>query len=132
MYQAIVFLPLLGAILAGLIALLGARARFPGEAPPPGVEDEGTASHAHHAHAHDHAHDGAHGTHGHDDHGPAAADAIAPPLPAGLVAADDPIRLPGRPQGAGRLAGEDHHAVGAERQEHDHQDRGGGHDVRSR
>ena len=30
MYQAIVFLPLLGAILAGLIALAGARARFPG------------------------------------------------------------------------------------------------------
>ena len=36
MYQAIVFLPLLGAILAGLIALAGARARFPGEGPPPG------------------------------------------------------------------------------------------------
>ena len=32
MYQAIVFLPLLGAILAGLIALAGARARFPGRA----------------------------------------------------------------------------------------------------
>src|SRR4051812_20223851 len=30
MYQAIVFLPLLGAILAGLIALAGARARHPG------------------------------------------------------------------------------------------------------
>ena len=78
MYQAIVFLPLLGAILAGLIALLGARARFPGEAPPPGVEDEGSASHAHHAHAHDHAHDHGHDSHGHDDHGhgpvePAAA-----------------------------------------------------------
>jgi len=36
MYQAIVFLPLLGAILAGLIALVGARARCPGEGPPPG------------------------------------------------------------------------------------------------
>src|SRR6185437_7713707 len=33
MYQAIVFLPLLGAILAGLIALAGARARWPGEGP---------------------------------------------------------------------------------------------------
>ena len=32
MYQAIVFLPLLGAILAGLIALAGARARFPARA----------------------------------------------------------------------------------------------------
>ena len=42
MYQAIVFLPLLGAILAGLIALFGARARFPGEAPPLG--DDGTAT----------------------------------------------------------------------------------------
>ena len=30
MYQAIVFLPLLGAILAGLIALVGAHARNPG------------------------------------------------------------------------------------------------------
>ncbi len=48
MYQAIVFLPLLGAILAGLIALVGARARFPGEGPPPGVEDAATDAHAHH------------------------------------------------------------------------------------
>jgi len=69
MYQAIVFLPLLGAILAGVIALVGARARFPGEAPPPGVEDEGTASHAHHSHAHNHAHDHGHDAHGHDSHG---------------------------------------------------------------
>ena len=30
MYQAIVFLPLLGAIVAGAIALFGARSRFPG------------------------------------------------------------------------------------------------------
>ena len=35
MYQAIVFLPLLGAILAGLISLAGARARHPGGPPPP-------------------------------------------------------------------------------------------------
>ncbi len=39
MYQAIVFLPLLGAIVAAIIALAGARARFPGEGPPPGAED---------------------------------------------------------------------------------------------
>ena len=32
MYQAIVFLPLLGAILAGIIALAGAHARYPGGA----------------------------------------------------------------------------------------------------
>ncbi|MFL6799304.1 MAG: NADH-quinone oxidoreductase subunit L [Xanthobacteraceae bacterium] len=39
MYYAIVFLPLLGAIIAGLIALAGARARFPGGAAVPGAED---------------------------------------------------------------------------------------------
>ena len=33
MYQAIVFLPLLGAILAALISLVGARARHPGGSP---------------------------------------------------------------------------------------------------
>jgi NADH-quinone oxidoreductase subunit L len=55
MYQAIVFLPLLGAILAGLIAIAGARARYPGDGPPPGPE-EGAAVHAPHeaaAPAHD-------------------------------------------------------------------------------
>jgi NADH-quinone oxidoreductase subunit L len=61
MYQAIVFLPLLGAILAGIIALAGARARFPGLGPSP---DNG--SHAAHHAAHD-AH--GHEAHGHDDHG---------------------------------------------------------------
>ena len=62
MIQAIVFLPLLGAILAGLIALLGAHARHPsGDA----VEHHDHGDH-HAAHA-DHAHDDhAHG--GHDDH----------------------------------------------------------------
>ncbi|MGC2782093.1 MAG: NADH-quinone oxidoreductase subunit L [Bradyrhizobium sp.] len=60
MIQAIVFLPLLGAILAGLIALLGAHARNPsGDV----VE--------HHDHG-DHHGDAAHGHddhgHGHDDH----------------------------------------------------------------
>jgi NADH-quinone oxidoreductase subunit L len=40
MYQAIVFLPLLGAILAGIIALAGAHARHPG-GPPHGGEDHG-------------------------------------------------------------------------------------------
>src|SRR6266849_3883037 len=39
MYQAIVFLPLLGAVLAGIIALAGAHARHPGGAPPLGPED---------------------------------------------------------------------------------------------
>ncbi len=60
MYQAIVLLPLLGAILAGAIAIYGARKRFPGAEP----------SDDHHAHA-DHAH-AAHATHDahHGDHGP--------------------------------------------------------------
>src|SRR5215208_7195053 len=39
MYQAIVFLPLLGCIVAALIALAGARARHPGADPLPGTED---------------------------------------------------------------------------------------------
>src|SRR5215467_6074236 len=39
MYQAIVFLPLLGAVLAGIIALVGAHARYPGGPPPEGAED---------------------------------------------------------------------------------------------
>ena len=43
MYQAIVFLPLVGAILAGLIALAGARARYPGRRARAGGDD--------HAHA---------------------------------------------------------------------------------
>src|SRR5690242_20615803 len=48
MYQAIVFLPLLGAILAGLVALAGARARFPGKGPSPGAEDSATDHGPHH------------------------------------------------------------------------------------
>src|SRR5690349_3659833 len=44
MYQAIVFLALLGCIVAGLIALAGARQRHPGANPIPGAEN----------HAHDH------------------------------------------------------------------------------
>ncbi|MDQ2083102.1 NADH-quinone oxidoreductase subunit L [Xanthobacteraceae bacterium Astr-EGSB] len=66
MYQAIVFLPLLGCILAGLISLAGARARFPGG--EPSEFDHGHGGHESHAAAHD--------AHGHDDHGahePAAA-----------------------------------------------------------
>jgi NADH-quinone oxidoreductase subunit L len=35
MYEAIVFLPLLGAVIAGAITLVGARNRLPGEDPPP-------------------------------------------------------------------------------------------------
>ena len=74
MYQAIVFLPLLGAILAGIIALAGARARFPGEGPPPGLED-GAVGHAVHHHA-EPAHHGA-GAAAHDDHHAPAEPAAA-------------------------------------------------------
>src|SRR5574340_298006 len=48
MYQAIVFLPLLGAVLAAIIARAGARARCPGEGPPPGAENTATDTHAAH------------------------------------------------------------------------------------
>src|SRR5712675_1717524 len=76
MYQAIVFLPLLGAILAGLIALAGARARHPGGAAMPAHAGHGAADHegqgAHGAQA---AHDNA----AHDDaaHGGHAVEAAA-------------------------------------------------------
>src|SRR6516225_729619 len=43
MYYAIVFLPLLGAIIAALIALAGARARYPGGPPDIGVENQAHA-----------------------------------------------------------------------------------------
>src|SRR3954468_24690188 len=43
MYLAIVFLPLIGAVLAGLLALAGARARHPGGSPPLGAEDHAAA-----------------------------------------------------------------------------------------
>jgi NADH-quinone oxidoreductase subunit L len=62
MYHAIVFLPLLGCILAGLIAILGAHGRHPGGE----AEDHG---HGHSADTHAHASAG-HGA-GHDGHGPA-------------------------------------------------------------
>ncbi len=61
MYQAIVFLPLLGAILAGLIALAGARARFPGQGPLPDDDSHAVDHAAHDSHGH--------AAHGHDDHG---------------------------------------------------------------
>jgi NADH-quinone oxidoreductase subunit L len=39
MYEAIVALPLIGAIIAGAISLIGARGRHPGEEPPPPHDD---------------------------------------------------------------------------------------------
>ncbi|MFD1701992.1 NADH-quinone oxidoreductase subunit L [Methylopila henanensis] len=72
MYHLIVFLPLLGAILAGVIALAGARKRHPGAVGPVDAfhhaHDHGSHGHAAHHDAHGHgAH--AHDDHGHDDHG---------------------------------------------------------------
>ncbi|HEY0235632.1 MAG TPA: NADH-quinone oxidoreductase subunit L, partial [Afipia sp.] len=64
MIQAIVFLPLIGALLAGAITILGAHARNPSG------DEMDHGDHGHDAHAHDgHAGDG-HDDHGHDDHGP--------------------------------------------------------------
>ncbi|MDA9510823.1 NADH:ubiquinone oxidoreductase subunit L [Bradyrhizobium sp. CCBAU 11386] len=81
MVQAIVFLPLLGAILAGLIALFGAHARNPSGDE---VEHHGDHGHgdAHASAAHD---DHGHDDHAHDDHGhgpvePAAAGSRAAEL----------------------------------------------------
>jgi NADH-quinone oxidoreductase subunit L len=65
MYQAIVFLPLLGAILAGLIAIFGAHARNPSGDTVEHHDDAHSDSHAHASTAHD---DHGHDDHGHDDH----------------------------------------------------------------
>jgi NADH-quinone oxidoreductase subunit L len=43
MYEAIVFLPLLGAVIAGAICLISASNRFPGASPPPPHDDHGAA-----------------------------------------------------------------------------------------
>ncbi|MBN8980704.1 MAG: NADH-quinone oxidoreductase subunit L [Rhizobiales bacterium] len=57
MIQAIVFLPLIGALIAGAVTLFGAHRRNPG-----GDEMDHSHDHAHDTHASD--------AHGHDDHGP--------------------------------------------------------------
>ena len=82
MYTAIVFLPLLGAIIAGLIALAGAGARHPGGEP---ADNEHSSHGGGHAGAHDHAahaphhpsaivasHHEPHSAHGDHGHHPAA------------------------------------------------------------
>src|SRR5215472_17733823 len=43
MYEAIVLLPLLGAVIAGIVCLVGAHNRFPGEDPPPPDHDHAAA-----------------------------------------------------------------------------------------
>src|SRR6476661_4340850 len=79
MYQAIVFLPLLGAILAGVIAIFGAHARNPSGDTVEHHDDHGHGD-AHAAAAHD---DHGGDDHGHDDHHvsePAAAGSRAAEL----------------------------------------------------
>src|SRR5512143_837636 len=74
MYQAIVFLPLLGAILAGLIALAGARVRFPGKGPAPGGEDSVSDLGPHHGAPAVHGGAAIHSSHHEEEaHEPAAA-----------------------------------------------------------
>jgi NADH-quinone oxidoreductase subunit L len=57
MYQAIVLLPLLGAILAGAISIYGAYLRFPGAEPDDGHHAPTAGDHAAHAHADAHEDD---------------------------------------------------------------------------
>src|ERR1700712_3625551 len=82
MIQAIVFLPLIGAVLAGLISIVGAHARNPsGDTVEHHDDAHGADAHASDAHD-DHAHDDHAGDHGHDDHAvePAAAGSRAAEL----------------------------------------------------
>jgi NADH-quinone oxidoreductase subunit L len=81
MVQAIVFLPLVGAILAGLISLIGAHARCPsGDTVEHHDDAHGADNHA--AQAHDgHAAD----PHGHDDHHAAAEPPAWASRPAELI-----------------------------------------------
>ncbi|MGH6925542.1 MAG: NADH-quinone oxidoreductase subunit L [Propylenella sp.] len=72
MYSAIVFLPLLGAIIAGIIAIFGAGARHPGAEPPVGDDAHGGR---HGDAAHHEAHE-----HGEGEHHPAAQGSLAAEL----------------------------------------------------
>jgi NADH-quinone oxidoreductase subunit L len=79
MVQAIVFLPLLGAIVAGLISIFGAHARNPGG---------DTVEHHDDAHAADAHDENGHDEHGHDDHTvepPAAGSRAAELITTGLL-----------------------------------------------
>src|SRR6202034_2442054 len=83
MIQAIVFLPLIGAILAGLISIFGAHARNPsGDTVEHHGDVHGADAHASDAHASDAHDDHAADGHGHDDHAvePAAAGSRAAEL----------------------------------------------------
>ena len=77
MYEAIVFLPLLGAVIAGAIALIGARNRLSGADPPPPGDDH-AAPHADESHGH--AAPSLHGAHDEEPAEPAAAGSRAAEL----------------------------------------------------
>jgi len=77
-YSAIVFLPLLGAIIAGIISIFGAGARYPGGEPD---DSHGAHSGGHAAHADVHSEDGdAHGHHEPAAQGSRAAELITSAL----------------------------------------------------
>ena len=85
MYEAIVVLPLLGAIIAGAIALVGARNRYPGENPPPPHDDHAAPlvaeEHPHGAPAPDAPHAAFHNTHAEEaEHEPSAAGSLVAEL----------------------------------------------------
>ncbi|HTV35197.1 MAG TPA: NADH-quinone oxidoreductase subunit L [Xanthobacteraceae bacterium] len=85
MYEAIVVLPLLGAIIAGVITLVGARNRFPGENPPPPHDDHAAPpvheDHVHGAPSPNEPHAAIAGSHGEEhDSTPAAAGSRAAEL----------------------------------------------------
>ena len=85
MVQAIVFLPLLGAILAGAIALVGAHGRCPSGDTVEHHDDAHGDVHASHAHDDHAADDHADDDHGHDDHHAAAEPAAAGSRAAELI-----------------------------------------------
>jgi NADH-quinone oxidoreductase subunit L len=84
MYETIVFLPLLGAIIAGAIALVGAHNRFPGEDPSPAHDNHAAPAvgHGHGAPDPHAAHAIASSAHSHDEeaHEPSAAGSLAAEL----------------------------------------------------
>src|SRR5579883_1918664 len=80
MIQAIVFLPLLGAILAGIIAIMGAHGRCPSGDTVEHHDDGHGDAHASHAHDHHGADDHAHDDHAHGPAEPPAAGSRAAEL----------------------------------------------------
>ena len=73
MIQAIVFLPLIGALIAGAVTLYGAHARNPSGDEMDHAHDHGHGDHAHAGpvvHDYHSSDDHGHDDHAHDDHGP--------------------------------------------------------------